>query len=231
MRPLFLLFAFLSATAPAFAQPVVAGDWQGVMSVGEAELTLILHLTPADSGFAVTLDSPDQGAYGLPAGPAALDGDTLRFDAPNIGASYAGVVSADGSAIEGTWTQGGRDFALTLAREEAEEAAAAAPKANPKAARGDLTGDWAAALQIPGGGEVRLTLHLTRTAGGYEAGVTGPDGTRVPLDSARVEGRVVNISSGIPPVTIVGTVAEDERTIEGEWQQGGQKLPVTFTRN
>jgi hypothetical protein len=52
----------------------------------------------------------------------------------------------------------------------------------------------------------------------------------VNLDDALVNGRNVMITSGIPPVTIVGTVSDDEGTIEGEWQQGGEKLPVTFTR-
>jgi hypothetical protein len=233
LLPLALLLA-----VPAAAQPTpstssgqaVAGDWQGALDVGGTRLTLVVHLTPADSGYAVTFDSPDQGAYGLPADDATLDGMTLAFAAPNIGAAYAGTVSADGATIEGAWTQGGRDFPLTLTRVEAPAEQRAAPKARPKSLRGDLTGDWGAALQIPGGGEVRLTLHLTRNADGYTAALTGPDGTRVNLDEARVDGRRVRIASGIPPVTIVGTVSEDEAAIEGEWQQGGEKLPVTFTR-
>lgn len=229
------LAALFGFAAPLAAQPDLAGDWSGTVDVGAVQLTLVLHLTtPADSGlYTVTMDVPDQGAYGLPTSDATLDGDTLTILVPNIGAAYTGVVAEDAGSVDGMWTQGGREFPLVLTRAQPEapsERAAEAPKAGPKAARGDLTGDWPAALQIPGGGEVRLTLHLTRTDSGYTAAITGPDGTRVSLDEALIAGRDVTISSSIPPVRIVGTVSDDEQTIAGEWQQGGEKLPVTFTR-
>ena len=228
MHRLFVLLAVLLA-APALAQPDLAGDWSGPIELGGTELVLILHLQPVEGGYAVTMDVPAQAAYGFPADTATVAGDTLAFAAPELSASYAGAVATD--RIAGTWTQNGRAFPLTLTRYEAPaEAATEAPKAGPKPARGDLTGAWDAALALPGGGEVRLTLHLTRTEDGYTAAVTGPGGERQPLEGVTVNGRSVAITNTTPPIEIVGTVSDDEGTIEGEWRQGGQKLPVTFTR-
>ncbi len=45
----------------------IAGDWQGTLKAGPAELRLVLHIAKnADGSFKATLDSVDQGANGIP---------------------------------------------------------------------------------------------------------------------------------------------------------------------
>ena len=65
-RLLVVLMLGLGAAGAASAQNL-AGDWQGTLKAGEAELRLVLHITKADDGsWKGTLDSVDQGANGIP---------------------------------------------------------------------------------------------------------------------------------------------------------------------
>ena len=61
------------------------------------------------------MDSPDQGAAGLPVDAVTFTRDSLRLEL-RLGASFAGQMSADGRQIAGTWRQGGHELPLTLAR-------------------------------------------------------------------------------------------------------------------
>jgi pimeloyl-ACP methyl ester carboxylesterase len=90
------------------------GAWEGVLDVGQ-KLRLVLHLTTTRDGLAATLDSPDQNASGI-AATVKRDGATLTFEVAMIGAKYEGTIAKDNSAIDGTFSQGGGQFTLTLKR-------------------------------------------------------------------------------------------------------------------
>lgn len=114
---LVLLAAALAAPAQGAAPPAASadaavtrliGDWNGALPVGGARLRLVVHLTRrAGGGLAGTMDSPDQGARGLPIDTVIVRGDTLRLELRALRAGYGGVVAANGQAIRGAWTQGG----------------------------------------------------------------------------------------------------------------------------
>jgi len=122
---------FLCAAAvPAalLAQPALEGNWQGTLDAGVAKLRLAIHVarTP-QGGYATTLDSPDQGAMGLPVANTTVTGRTLHLDLPRLGATFDGTLTADGSAIEGRFTQGA-PFPMTFRRIANSEAAPARPQ-------------------------------------------------------------------------------------------------------
>jgi hypothetical protein len=95
----------------------IAGDWSGVLDVGAAKLTLVLHIAQsAGDALTATLDSPDQGANGIPVDAISLSNGTLKFEMKRIVASYEGALNSDGSEISGKFTQGGVSFPLTLKR-------------------------------------------------------------------------------------------------------------------
>jgi hypothetical protein len=226
--------ATLIVAAPALAQPDLSGDWQGAIELGAAQIALVLHLTPTDSGaYAVTMDVPAQGAYRVPTDAATLDGDTLAFAAPGINASFAGAVSADADSIAGTWTQGGRAFPLVLTPyvAPAAEAEETGTEGKPAPKRGDFSGTWVGAMPLPNGGEIRMTFVLTRRDDGtYTAALEAPGQVeRLDLGPITVEGRDVTIPI-MGQATFTGIVSEDEAAMEGEMTQGGQKQPMTLTR-
>jgi hypothetical protein len=100
------------------AKKNVTGSWLGRLSANGMDLRVVfnLKLTEMDS-LIVTLDSPDQGAEGIAAGPVILDNLKLVIKAPDINGEYSGIVSSD-STIEGTWTQNGGTFPLNLKKQD-----------------------------------------------------------------------------------------------------------------
>ena len=94
-----------------------AGDWTGVLlfAPGQPGLTLNLHLTDNGGNWSATLDSPDQGAYGIPATQAAVRGDSIFVAVKGLMLSYKAKFAAPESLV-GTFKQGGASAPLTLKR-------------------------------------------------------------------------------------------------------------------
>ncbi len=111
----------LLAALPLAAQPAppgVAGEWLGALDVGAIKLRLALHIeTKSGGGLATALDSLDQGTK-VPVDETLFENGRLRLALKMIGASYEGMLSADGATLQGTWSQGGRQLPLTFQRQE-----------------------------------------------------------------------------------------------------------------
>lgn len=112
MKKSLFTIALLLACLTMAAQNI-SGSWNGKLPVGPQELTIVLNVS--DSG--CTLDSPDQGAKGIPCKMLFLSADSISVDVPMIGASYAGRLS-DGKLV-GKLTQMGYSFPLDLQPGEA----------------------------------------------------------------------------------------------------------------
>jgi len=120
----FVLLATASLAAQAIlpAKPVpgegAAGEWFGALDVGPTKLRLGLHVEKkGDGGLGAILDSIDQGAK-IPVDAVVFERGTLRLALKAIGASYEGTLNADGSALQGVWSQGGQELPLTFHRLE-----------------------------------------------------------------------------------------------------------------
>jgi hypothetical protein len=110
-----------SSLASAVGSPVdqdLDGTWLGGLTDSRGYRTLLLRVsTDADGGLAGTLSweyrhgvflAQDASvAVDLPATDFRHDGQQVEFKLPSAKASYAGTLSADGSAIKGIWTQQG----------------------------------------------------------------------------------------------------------------------------
>lgn len=95
------------------------GAWHGVLDAGAVRLRLVFHVTAGEGGtLAGTMDSPDQGATGIPASSVTVEGRTLKFALAPLGALFEATLSEDGSALAGTFSQAGARFPLTLTRQE-----------------------------------------------------------------------------------------------------------------
>lgn len=95
----------------------VAGDWHGVLEAGGMKLRLVFHLQESDKGFTATMDSPDQGANGIPVDEVKLEDKTLTIRLAKLGISYQGDLAADGKKISGIFQQGPARIPLELGRE------------------------------------------------------------------------------------------------------------------
>jgi pimeloyl-ACP methyl ester carboxylesterase len=100
--------------------PTLAGDWSGSLKFGAASLKIVFHVTAAGTEYSATMDSPDQGARGIPVSAVRLDGRSVTFEVSAIGGQYSGTLSESGESIEGTWKQSGLSLPLDLARQPAQ---------------------------------------------------------------------------------------------------------------
>ncbi len=96
----------------------VTGTWRGKLVVPGGGLTLVLHISQSpDGALRAGIDSPDQGATGIPVSKIDVSGKRVRLELPNLNAYYEGTLAADGKTIDGAWRQGGQSFPLTFRKE------------------------------------------------------------------------------------------------------------------
>ena len=65
-------------------------------------------------------DSVTEGRTGIPVSDWSIENGELVFEVDSIRLTYDGKLNADGTVAEGIWSQGGREFPLTLDRKETE---------------------------------------------------------------------------------------------------------------
>lgn len=121
----FLLTALLLAGSVCLsttdAPAGIEGTWQGTLPVKPKELRLALKISKTDDGkLSAMLISLDQGAAEIKIDEFTCVDGKVNFSIAVLMASFSGTLSADGSALEGTFTQNGISNPLNMKRGEAE---------------------------------------------------------------------------------------------------------------
>lgn len=112
MRKYLFSIAILAVSLCNAQNSSLTGDWTGKLELGGGRnIKLVMHIS--DSPASVTLDSPDQAAYGLPCEIVHLEGDSINVKIPSLSMSYAGQLK-EGS-IAGLFQQGFAKLPLTFA--------------------------------------------------------------------------------------------------------------------
>jgi uncharacterized Ntn-hydrolase superfamily protein len=220
-----VLFLNLLAAATANAQ-TVDGDWQGTLKAGPAELRLVLHVSKDDKGnLKATLDSPDQGANGIPVTKITLAESMLSFEVQRIGGSFEGKVNAGATGISGTWRQLGSSLPLELARAAPVQTKNRVPKPS------DIDGDWEGVLDT-GGATLRLVLHIATFEDGVAAKLDSLDqaAAGMPVTTFTRKGTSVDFEMKQIAGSFSGTVDAALATISGTWTQLGNSRPLAFKR-
>ncbi len=102
---------------PAQSQDPLIGVWEGKLAVGGRDLRIVFHVTSLEDGsLGATMDSPDQGATGIPVGEVGHDGTKVHFGVTVAHGAFDGTLSDDHDSIAGTWSQGAASLPLTLRR-------------------------------------------------------------------------------------------------------------------
>jgi len=132
--------------------PAVQGDFLGTLG----PLDIKLHITvAADGKLSGTLDSPNQGAIGIPCTDFRVEGQTLTFSVPAVGGTWKGTIENNGAKLSGTWNQGA-PAPLTFTR----DTFVAASKPSP------VDGYWLGTL----GGSLRIQLTVKSDQSGQQCG-------------------------------------------------------------
>jgi pimeloyl-ACP methyl ester carboxylesterase len=115
MKRYFICAIILLMGISSFAQDM-SGKWNGVLKVQTVSLRIAFNIKDIDGKYSTTMDSPDQGASGLPVEKTYIFGNVISLKMPNMGAEYFGVYNKDTNEIEGTFKQMGNSFKLILSR-------------------------------------------------------------------------------------------------------------------
>lgn len=102
-------------------EPDIAGAWYGDLEYGGLGLRIVFRISRDEAGaLRAVMDSPDQGAKGIPVAGVEFDGDSIRLNVTAVGGRFEGAVLPDSSVIDGSWRQSGMEFPLRLRRGEGE---------------------------------------------------------------------------------------------------------------
>ncbi len=89
------------------------GNWAGALELpGGQSLRIVFHISNDGEALSATMDSPDQGAFGMKMDKAAYGDKTIELTMNQIQGTYKGTLK-DGK-FEGTWSQSGQTFPLNL---------------------------------------------------------------------------------------------------------------------
>lgn len=118
MKNFIILLVTLLTTITSTAQDIT-GQWNGVLKVQGIQLRVLFNVTQTENGFSSTMDSPDQGAKGIPVSNTTFENPKVKFEVTNAGIEYDGELSGD--EIIGTFKQGGQAFPMNLSRKAIEK--------------------------------------------------------------------------------------------------------------
>jgi hypothetical protein len=237
-----LAATLLLSSAVAFGAAAtndVTGNWKGTLDAGSIKLRVVFKISKAAGGdLTAKMDSPDQGARDIPVDAVSVKDSTLRLEVKAVNGVYEGTLDAAGTKATGQWTQGPQSLALTLERGQGTDSATEAEKLSPadlaasKQAALKAVGIWNGTLST-GTANLRLRINISKTAAGAATGKLdsldqGANG--IPLSAITFkDGKLRFEARGIGGV-YEGTLAAEGSALTGQWQQGGQTLPLDFKK-
>ena len=93
----------------------ISGQWNGILDVKGIKLRVVFNVIKSDTGFLSTMDSPDQGAKGIPVTITNFENPVLKLEITNAAIKYEGSYTKTDTII-GTFNQSGMSFPLNLTR-------------------------------------------------------------------------------------------------------------------
>jgi fermentation-respiration switch protein FrsA (DUF1100 family) len=223
------MMIMMGLVGSAFAQgpPNPLGDWKGTLKVGGIELRLVLHISKAEDGsLKAAIDSIDQpGGNGIPVSSISLKGQKLTFTSEKIHASYEGHLNAEGTAIQGTFTQVQPlplDFTRVVATVKTEQ-----QPAKPS----DIDGTWIGKINA-GAITLRIVFHIANTAQGLTATMDSPDqnANGLAVTSVTRNGQSITFEMKQMAAQVEGKLNAGLTAIDGTFEQRGVRQPFVLKR-
>ena len=116
MKKVVFILLIILTTLPIYGQDIT-GEWNGVLKVQGIQLRLVFHITNEEKGYSSTMDSPDQGANGIPVTSTKYENSILIMGISTLGAHYEGTLD-DKNVFIGIFKQAGQSFPLNLSKEK-----------------------------------------------------------------------------------------------------------------
>ena len=104
------VLATTAVSAPALAQDA-EGSWSGTLNAGGMEFPIMIEISRDEDGkLSGTVDSPAQGASGIPLANVTNEDGNFSFSVPMANGMYTSRWDAASGSWDGTWNQSGQFF-------------------------------------------------------------------------------------------------------------------------
>ena len=104
----------LLAASPALSEEL-EGDWEGSLEIPNRSIRVVVHFrNQPDRSVAATINILDGDQVGLPLNNVTQVGPKVEFGFRVAHAGFVGTLNQESTALAGTWTQDGKELALTL---------------------------------------------------------------------------------------------------------------------
>jgi len=114
---LLVLTSFFAFTL--YGQDII-GQWHGILKVQGTQLRLVFNITKTDTALTSTMDSPDQGAKGIPTTTTSFENSILNITIASAKIEYEGILGQD-NIVVGTFKQNGQSFPINLSKDKIEK--------------------------------------------------------------------------------------------------------------
>ncbi len=212
-----VLFA-LVVSVNASAQESKTESWLGTLDVGAAKLRIQLNLTEGNDGkYSGEMISLDQTPDGIKMDKVVRTDKKLEFAIKRLGASFAGKLNDDQTVATGKFTQG-QKFEMVFKRMEGE----VKPDKHIQSWKGTMDA---------GGKEFEFQFRVFEDSQGeklVKLDSFSESATSIPADYEK-NGDEITITVPMTKAKFVGTLSDDEKTIDGNWLQAGGKFPLKLT--
>jgi len=205
--------------------------WAGKLAVQGQQLRLLFHIQLNEEGnYTGSVDSPDQGAGGIPISAIKVEGNKIYLTVRSIRGSFEGTMAAHGQTIEGIWRQGGMQIPIILDRKPLQvEQLLKNDKKKELASK--LFGAWKGNLKLKNNKDLPIIFHLKASEkktieGSFDSPSQNAFG--VPISQISGRGSRVNIFAGLINARFFGNLSKDGKTLKGIWQQGETQMPLTL---
>jgi len=112
-------------SVPLSAQKFV-GDWKGNLQIQGNKLPIVFHISEMEGQLTASMDSPDQGAFGISTDTCYVEEDQLTIKASAMMMTFTATLQAD--QLNGTFQQGMTQLPLKMERMTDAEGPAPRPQ-------------------------------------------------------------------------------------------------------
>jgi uncharacterized protein len=116
-----VIIAFILFISTTIFGQNIEGQWNGMLEIQGMKLRLVFNITKTETGYSATMDSPDQGAKGIPVTSIGFENKTLKITISMAGIEYNAELT-DENIFKGTFNQAGYKFPVDLSQEKLEKA-------------------------------------------------------------------------------------------------------------
>ena len=208
----------------------ITGKWNGTLEVQGTQLRIAFNVEDKDGVLSSKMDSPDQGAFGIPTDATTYTDGKLTIKMSSMQIEYIGVWNETKGSIEGTFKQGSMEIPLNLSKEKTKEKAAVTPKASKDSPYRQITKKWNGLIEIQGM-SLPVVFNVEEKDGALVATMDSPEqgAFGIPTDAATFEDGKLTIKINSMQIEYSGVWNEADESIKGTFKQGPMEIPLNLS--